>query len=376
MSRITKIEAVKKQPKKKIRVAAYAMVSTGSDKQLASLDTQKRHYEQYIKARPDWDYAGLYFDEGVTGTKMAKREGLLQMLGDCERGLIDYIIVKSISRFSRNTVESIETIRRLSEKGIYIFFEKENIDTGKMESELLLSILSSLAESESRSIAENSKWSVQKRFANGTYKLGYMPYGYKKVDGDMVVDEDEAKIVRQIFADYISGKSTQTIARKLNERGISPKRGNTWSAHVVGGMIKNEKYIGDVLLGKTYTDSQFNRHINHGERDMYYIENHHPAIVSKEDFESLLKTVTKDLHLKFISYLQELIWGLTFGTQWDAATVCAPIESSQSGATYILGGRFKECCALGCRLDDKTMCYINKDIHNRVYSLLVNGYFD
>ncbi|MGC2873059.1 recombinase family protein [Ihubacter sp. mB4P-1] len=289
MSRITKIEAVKKQPKKKIRVAAYARVSTGSDKQLASLDTQKRHYEQYIKARPDWDYAGLYFDEGVTGTKMAKRDGLLQMLGDCERGLIDYIIVKSISRFSRNTVESIETIRRLSEKGIYIFFEKENIDTGKMESELLLSILSSLAESESRSIAENNKWSVQKRFANGTYKLGYMPYGYKKVDGEMVVDEDEAKIVRQIFANYISGKSTQSIARGLNERGISPKRGNSWSAHVVGGMLKNEKYIGDVLLGKTYTDSQFNRHINHGERDMYYIENHHPAIVSKEDFESANK---------------------------------------------------------------------------------------
>ena len=132
MSRITKIEAVKKQPKKKIRVAAYARVSTGSDKQLASLDTQKRHYEQYIKARPDWDYAGLYFDEGVTGTKMAKREGLLQMLGDCERGLIDYIIVKSISRFSRNTVESIETIRRLSEKGIYIFFEKKDFYTGKV----------------------------------------------------------------------------------------------------------------------------------------------------------------------------------------------------------------------------------------------------
>jgi len=107
-----------------------------------------------------------------------------------------------------------------------------------------------------------------------------------------------------------------------------------------------------------------------------YVANYPERIESKEDFESLLKTVPKDLHLKFISYLQELLWGLTFGTQWDAATVCAPIESSQSGATYILGGRFKECCALGCRLDDKTMCYINKDIHNRVYSLLVNGYFD
>ena len=175
MKRITKIDAVAKEAKK-LRVAAYARVSTDSADQLVSLDAQKEHYEQVIKNCPNWEFAGLYYDEGVSGTKMAKRDGLLRMLADCERGLIDYILVKSISRFSRNTVESVETVRRLNAMGIYIFFEKENIDTGKMEGELMLSIMSSLAEDESRSLSENNKWSIQKRFQNGTYVIGTIDY--------------------------------------------------------------------------------------------------------------------------------------------------------------------------------------------------------
>ena len=200
MKRITKIEAAGAKAKKKLRVAAYARVSTDTDKQLVSLETQKNHYEKYIKARPDWEYAGLYYDEGVTGTKLAKRDGLLRLLDDCDKGLIDYIIVKSISRFSRNTVDSIEIVRKLCQDGIYIYFEKENIDTGKMEGELLLSILSSLAESESRSISENETWGIQKRFMNGTFKIGYPPYGYKNVNGEMIVVEEQAEIVRWVFS--------------------------------------------------------------------------------------------------------------------------------------------------------------------------------
>lgn len=269
MARITKIEATKDNSKRKLRVAAYARVSTDSNEQLVSLETQKNHYERYIKARPDWEYVGLYYDEGVSGTSMDKRDGLLHMLDDCDRGLIDYIIVKSISRFSRNTVDSIETVRRLCEKGIYIFFEKENIDTGKMEGELLLSILSSLAESESHSIAENNKWSIQKRFQNGTFKIGYTPYGYDNVDGQMVVNEEQAKTVRWIFEAILSGMSPGTIARKLNEKGIRTKRDGRWTGHTVNGMIRNEKYTGDVIMQKTYTDDRFNRHINRGERTQY-----------------------------------------------------------------------------------------------------------
>lgn len=286
MKRITKIEAAKDSGRKKLRVAAYARVSTDSDEQLVSLETQKNHYERYIKARPDWEYAGLYYDEGVSGTSMAKRNGLLRLLEDCDTGLIDYIIVKSISRFSRNTVDSIETVRKLCEKGIYIYFEKEKIDTGKMEGELLLSILSSLAESESHSIAENNKWSLQKRYQNGTFKIGYPPYGYDNVDGKMVINKEQADVVRWIFDELLSGKSTREIAKELNDAGIHTKRGGRWNSGVISGMVRNEKYKGDVLCQKTYTDDRFNRHENNGERTQYYYRDHHEAIVSREKHEA------------------------------------------------------------------------------------------
>lgn len=284
MRRITKIEATVASADKKLRVAAYARVSTGSDDQLISLEAQKNHYESLIKSHRDWEFAGLYFDEGISGTKMAKRDGLLSMLADCERGKIDYIIVKSISRFSRNTVESIETVRKLYGMGIYIFFEKENIDTGKMEGELLLSILSSLAESESRSISDNSTWSIQKRFRNGTYKLAYPPYGYDNVDGEMVVIPEQGEIVRRMYAQVLAGVSPSQIAKELNEQGVPTKRNGKWTAHTIIGIIRNEKYVGDVIFQKTYTDDTFTRHVNRGERDQFYAKDHHEALVSREDY--------------------------------------------------------------------------------------------
>lgn len=286
MKRITKIEATKESGRKKLRVAAYARVSTSSNEQLVSLETQKNHYERYIKARPNWEYAGLYYDEGVTGTKMAKRDGLLRLLADCDRGLIDYIIVKSVSRFSRNAMESIETVRKLCNKGIYLYFEKENIDTGKMEGEVLLAILSSLAESESRSVSGNNKWSIQKRYRNGTYKIGYPPYGYDNVDGQMLINKEQAETVRWIFGEILSGKSPGNIAKELNGKGIRTKRGGSWTGHTISGMIQNEKYTGDVILQKTYMDDQFNRHINRGEKTQYLVRGHHEAIVSREDFDA------------------------------------------------------------------------------------------
>lgn len=286
MKRITKIEAADAGAVRKLRVAAYARVSTDSEEQLISLDAQKNHYEVLIHSRKDWEYAGLYYDEGISGTKMAKRDGLLSMLADCERGLIDYIIVKSISRFSRNTVESIETVRRLCGMGIYILFEKENIDTGKMEGELLLSILSSLAESESRSISENETWSIQKRFRNGTYKIAYPPYGYDYIDGEMVVNPEQSEIVKWIFAEVLSGSSTTQIAKALNARGISTKRNGRWTGHTINGMIKNEKYTGDVIFQKTYSDDTFTRRRNNGERDQFFAQGHHEAIISHEDFDA------------------------------------------------------------------------------------------
>ena len=285
MKRIIKIDAAAKETKE-LRVAAYARVSTDSADQLVSLEAQKEHYEQVIKNCPNWEFAGLYYDEGVSGTKMAKRDGLLRMLADCERGLINYILVKSISRFSRNTVESVETVRRLSAMGIYIFFEKENIDTGKMEGELMLSIMSSLAEDESRSLSENNKWSIQKRFQNGTYVIGTPAYGYKNADGKMVIDEEKAEVVRRIFDSVLEGKSGGTIAKELNAKGIPTARGVQWRGSVITAMIRNETYTGVAVFQKTYKDDQFNSRVNYGEKGMYRIEGHHEPIVSEEVFRA------------------------------------------------------------------------------------------
>lgn len=288
MKRITKIEenGASSVIKRKLRVAAYCRVSTDSEEQLVSLETQKNHYENYIKDNPDWEYAGLYYDEGISGTKKEKRTSLLRMLKDCEHKKIDFIITKSISRFARNTTDCLEMVRKLLGFGVFVYFEKENLNTGSMESELMLSILSSLAESESVSIAENSKWSVQKRFQNGTFKISYPPYGYKNVDGEMVVIPKEAEVVRFIFSEILSGKSTNAVADKLQEKNIPSRKGGKWTPTTVRGMIANEKYMGDVLFQKTYTDAHFNRHNNHGEKDQYLMQNHHEAIISREDFKA------------------------------------------------------------------------------------------
>ena len=211
MKKVTKINQNSNNYQKhsKLRVAAYCRVSTDSDEQMLSLEAQVKHYEAYIKANPDWAFAGLYYDEGITGTKKEKRPELLRMISDCEDKKIDFIVTKSISRFARNTTDCLELVRKLIGLGIFIYFEKENINTGSMESELMLSILSGLAESESISISENNKWSVQRRFQNGTYKISSPPYGYDSVDGKLTINEDQAEIVRFIFAEILSGKGTQ-----------------------------------------------------------------------------------------------------------------------------------------------------------------------
>lgn len=286
MKRITKIEENKSLGrKKKLRVAAYCRVSTASDEQLVSLAVQKAHYENYIKSNDEWEFAGLYYDEGVTGTKKEKRDGLLSMVADCERGKIDFVITKSISRFARNTTDCLELVRKLLDLNISIFFGKENLNTGSMESELMLSILSSLAESESMSISENEKWGIKKRFQNGTFIISYPPYGYDNVDGEMVIVPGQAEIVKQIFSDTLAGKSTHAIANELNEKGIQTKKGGRWTPGTINGIIGNEKYTGDVLYQKTYTDSSFNRHTNYGELDQYLVQNHHPAIISHEEYD-------------------------------------------------------------------------------------------
>lgn len=226
MKKVTKIKGNSHQQlsKKKLRVAAYCRVSTDSDAQLESLEAQKSHYENYISSREDWLFAGLYYDEGVSGIKKEKRPALLQMIADCRAGKIDFIITKSISRFARNTTDCLEMVRKLLELNIPVYFEKENLNTGSMESELFLAILSSIAEGESTSISENNKWAIQKRFQNGTFKLSYPPYGYEWDGEQMIINPDQARIVRWIFTQVLSGKGTQAIANELNSNNIPSKK--------------------------------------------------------------------------------------------------------------------------------------------------------
>lgn len=207
------------------------------------------------------------------------------MVKDCELGKIDFIVTKSISRFSHNTIDCLELTRKLLHLGITIYFEKENLNTGSMESELMLSILSGLAESESTSISENNKWSIQRRFKNGTFVVAYPPYGYENSGGKMVINEEQAKIVRRIFNEVLAGKSTHSIAKTLQQEGVPTKKGGTWTSTSVRAILANEKYTGDILFQKTYTDIYFNRHYNNGELDQYYMKNHHEPIISHEVFD-------------------------------------------------------------------------------------------
>ena len=307
MKKVTKIEENRnlQSTRPKLRVAAYCRVSTDSDAQLESLEAQKQHYENYITAHNDWTFAGLYFDEGISGTKKEKRPELNKLIQDCKDGKIDFIITKSISRFARNTTDCLDMVRTLLDLQIPIFFERENINTGSMESELFLAILSSMAESESHSISENNKWGIQKRFRDGTFKISYPPYGYDWNGTEMVINPVQAAVVKRIFAETLAGKGSQAIANELNAEAVPTKKGGRWSGTSIRGMLINEKYVGDVIFQKTYTDYHFNRHVNYGGKDQYMIMDHHEPIISREDFEAVAKMIAQHASEKGIQKGQE-----------------------------------------------------------------------
>ncbi|MCM1008478.1 MAG: recombinase family protein [Ruminococcus flavefaciens] len=283
---ISVIEAKEISHDKKLKVAAYCRVSTEFSDQLESLETQKAHYETMIRRNPSWEYAGLYYDAGLSGVKTAGRDGLQKLLADCHTGKIDRILTKSISRFSRNTVDILEIVRILLDMNISIYFEKENVDSSAMDGEMLLTILGSIAENESVSISQNVKWSIKKKFRSGTFKASYLPLGYTKDEhGDMVIQPEEAEIVRWIFESAINGSSTHKIAKMLREKNVPTRKGGMWSASTVRDIITNEKYMGDALFQKTYTDESFHRHTNKGEVEKTLVQGHHEPIVSKETFD-------------------------------------------------------------------------------------------
>ena len=269
------------------RVAAYVRVSTDGEEQLQSFKSQKEYYQEKISQNKDWVMVGIYADEGITGTKTKKRDNFLKMIDDCMNGLIDIVLTKSISRFSRNLVDTIQYVRMLKEKGITIIFEKENINTSTMESEMQLALLSTLAQNEVESLSANVKLGVKMKMKRGEMMgfNGCLGYDYHPEDKSISVNPEEAEIVKFIFDRYIQGYGASTIANELRKLGKLNKKGICkWTDSGVRGIIKNEKYKGDLLLGKTYTvDPISKRRLeNRGEEDMFYIEDHHEPIVSKE----------------------------------------------------------------------------------------------
>lgn len=258
--KIRKIEAYELIEAKKIRVAAYCRVSTENDDQKESLEAQKTHYETWIKRHYDWEFAGVFYDLGISGTKSDTRDGLQALLYGCRTGRIDYVLTKSVSRFSRNTTDCLSFVRELLSYNIPIYFEKENLDTGSMESELILSILSSMAQGESESISKNVKWTVQQRIEAGIFKFGYSPYGYTRdEDGNLVIDPEEADVIRLIFSSALNGMEIYKIAQMLEKKKIPTRKGGRWSSSTVKGILINEKYYGAATFQKTYTDSNFKR---------------------------------------------------------------------------------------------------------------------
>lgn len=273
----------------KRKVAAYARVSTDLEEQQTSYEAQVSYYTDYIKSREDWDFVKVYTDEGVTGTSTKYREGFQEMVGDALTGKIDLIVTKSVSRFARNTVDSLTTIRELKEHGTEVYFEKENIWTFDSKGELLLTIMSSLAQEESRSISENVRWGQRKKAADGKYTLAYAHFlGYDKgEDGKPVVNPEQAVIVQEIYSRFLEGYSFNRIAGMLTEEGIpSPAGKSRWNDCTIKSILTNEIYMGDKLLQKSFTlDFLHKKPIkNEGQVPQYYVENDHEAIIPETIF--------------------------------------------------------------------------------------------
>lgn len=279
---------------KKRRTAGYARVSTDKDEQFTSYEAQIDYYTSFIKNHSDWEFVKVYTDEGISGLNTKKRDGFNEMISDALAGKIDLIITKSVSRFARNTVDSLVTIRKLKDKGVEVYFEKENIWTFDSKGELLLTIMSSLAQEESRSISENVTWGQRKRFSDGKVSLPYKHFlGYERGEnkGDPpVVNEEQAKLVRRIYHLFMSGKTTGGIARILTAENIpTPSGKKIWQPTTIESILKNEKYKGAARLQKKFTVDFLSKKmkINEGEVPQYYIENSHEAILDPMEWDAV-----------------------------------------------------------------------------------------
>ena len=276
---------------RKLRVAAYARVSSSSEDQLNSYRVQNQYYSELISSNPDWEMVDIYADEGITGTSVEKREDFQRMIKDCRKGKIDRILVKSISRFARNTKDCLAAVRELKELGVSVQFEEQGIDTSKVSSEMVTAIMASLAQKGSESISSNVRWGVQKRMLDGTFISSSVPYGYELFHGQLRILPSEAQFVKWIFQAYLSGLNAQSIAEQMNQAytllGVENTR--KWYNTTILYILSNERYIGDSLWQKTYaTDSLPTRQIkNTGSKTQYYIEHTHTPIIDRDTYSAV-----------------------------------------------------------------------------------------
>ena len=280
------------------RVAAYCRVSTDSEEQINSYTAQKAYYTQKIEESPDWELAGIFADEGITGTSMKKRKEFNRMITACKRGGIDLILTKSLSRFARNTVDCLETVRMLKARGIGVIFEKENINTLTESSEFLITLFSGFAQAESESLSSNIQLGIRMAMKEGKVNFHYRSMlGYQRgADGKPEIVPEEAEIIRRIYHRYLDGCTLGQIKRELDEDGVPTAQDvERWSPSIIHNILTNEKYIGDALLQKTYVTDCINKKVkkNRGERTMYYVENSHPAIVSRDLFNQVQQEMTR-----------------------------------------------------------------------------------
>lgn len=286
MRNITKLEPAAPVVTPKKRVAAYARISLETERMSHSLSAQISYYNDKIQKNPDWVFAGVYADNGISGTGTAKRENFRRLIEDCDSGKIDLVLTKSISRFARNTVDLLETVRHLKEIGVEVWFERENIHSMSGDGELMLSILASFAQEESRSISENEKWSVIKRFEQGKPNGHFRIYGYRWEGDDLVPVPEEAEVVKRIFQNFLDGKSRLETEREFAAEGITTRAGCRWVDSNIKKILSNCTYTGDLLLQKEYISDPITkkRKQNHGELPQYYVPDHHEAIIDRGTF--------------------------------------------------------------------------------------------
>lgn len=345
----------------KLRVAAYCRVSTDSEEQINSYKNQLAYYTEKINSKTEWKFAGIYADEGITGTSMKHREDFKRMLRACREGRIDLILCKSVSRFGRNSVDVLRTIRALRERGIGVMFEKEAVDTRTMNSELILAFHSAFSQSESESISGNVRWGLRKAYENGTIQIGPNLYGFRKgQDGGVEIDEEKAAVIRQIARWFLDGDSLHAIVTKLSEHHIpSPKGKDTWNTPTIRSILSNEKYKGDALLQKTYRPSLFSDRAvqNDGDLPKYYVEGVLPRILEPEVFDRIQEELAKRGAKRPTSEKAKTPFGRYSGKYaLSTLVMCGKCGALYRRVTWYRKGEKQVMWRCGTRLDGKANC--------------------